>query len=70
MIEYVFCTHEGFTLNPYGEEIENCQLLGRALGKSEKEALNNLISECPWIIKNGYHPEKIFVVVSVIKAEK
>lgn len=32
MREYMFYTTEGETLNPYGDVIENCQILGRAIG--------------------------------------
>lgn len=52
MKEYVFYTAEGFTQAPNGEDIENCQLLGRAFGNDKNEALSNLQKENPWI-KDG-----------------
>ena len=42
MTEYIFYTTEGFTQAPDGEDIENCQLLGRAYGKDKHDALSNL----------------------------
>jgi len=58
MTEYIFYTTEGFTLAPDGENIENCQLLGRAYGKDKHQALENLIKENPWIEKRGFEPNK------------
>ena len=54
MKEYMFYTTEGVTLNPYGDVIENCQVLGRAIGECKTDALSNLLSENPWITANGY----------------
>ena len=42
MTEYIFYTTEGFTQAPDGNDIENCQLLGRAYGKGKHDALSNL----------------------------
>ena len=55
MSEYIFYTTEGFTQAPNGNNVENCQVLGRAFGKNIKEARCNLIKEnrrrgnSPWI---------------------
>lgn len=54
MAEYIFYTTEGFTQAPDGEDIENCQLLGRAYGKDEHDALSNLLKENPWIKERGF----------------
>ena len=56
MTEYIFYTTEGFTQAPDGEDIENCQLLGRAYGKDRHEALANLLKNNPWIKDRGFDP--------------
>ena len=56
MTEYIFYTTEGFTEDPKGEDIENCQLMGRAYGNNQNEALDNLLKENPWIEKQGFDP--------------
>lgn len=62
MREYMFYTTEGETLNPYGDVIENCQILGRAIGTCQADALNKLLAENSWITKNGYDPMCFLVV--------
>ena len=37
MSEYIFYTTEGFTQAPNGNNVENCQVLGRAFGKNIKK---------------------------------
>lgn len=59
MIEYIFYTTEGFTQAPDGEDIENCQLLGRAYGIDKHDALSNLLKENPWIKKRGFEPYEV-----------
>ena len=54
MSEYIFYTTEGFTQDPEGDEVENCQLIGRAFGRNENEARNNLLKESPWIKEHGF----------------
>lgn len=55
MNEYLFFTLEGATLPPIeGKEVENCQLLGKANGKTLKEAKSNLLKENPWIEECGF----------------
>ncbi len=54
MKEYIFYTIEGFSQAPDGEDIENCQLLGRSHGKDKQDALQNLLKENPWIEQRGY----------------
>ncbi len=56
MTEYIFYTTEGFTQAPDGEDIENCQLLGRAYGKDRNDALSNLLKDNPWIKERGFGP--------------
>ena len=54
MAEYIFYTTEGFTQDPEGEDMANCQLLGRAFGNNENEAENNLLKKNPWIKEHGF----------------
>lgn len=61
MNEYIFYTPEGYTLAPIESvEIENCQMLGIAIGKDEIEAKNNLLEDDPWIIVAGFNPAKFY----------
>ena len=57
MAEYIFYTTEGFTQDPEGEEVENCQLIGRAFGNNENEAKNNLLKKNPWIKEHSFDKE-------------
>lgn len=54
MKEYFFYTTEGFTQAPNGEDVENCQVLGRAKGHNEMEARKQLTKEHPWIKRYGF----------------
>ena len=56
MTEYIFYTTEGYTQAPDGEDIENCQLLGRAYGIDKHDALQNLLKENSWIENRGFDP--------------
>lgn len=67
MANYIFFTPEGVTLNPHGDEIENCQLMGRASGSCIEEALNNLLDENPWIRVNGFSPSEFIAEEIVYK---
>ena len=57
MAEYIFYTTEGFTQDQDGEEVENCQLIGRAFGNDENEAKNNLLKENPWLKEHSFDIE-------------
>ena len=59
MAEYIFYTAEGFTQDPNGKDVENCQLLGRAYGENINQALDNLFKENPSIREHGFDPHKI-----------
>ena len=71
MTEYIFYTTEGFTQAPDGDDIENCQLLGRAYGKDKHDALSNLLKEKPWIKERDFEPCEIICkeLVSTSNAE-
>lgn len=71
MAEYIFYTTEGFTQAPDGEDIENCQLLGRAYGKDKHDALSNLLEKKPWIKERGFDPYEAICkeLASTVNAE-
>lgn len=54
-----FYTNEGFAQDPAGNDVENCQLIGRAFGDNVEEARNNLIKENSWIKEHGFDEEKL-----------
>ena len=54
MARFIFYTTEGTTEAPDGEDIENCQMLGYADGKTLNEALESLLRENTWIKECGY----------------
>ena len=43
MNHYIFYTSEVFSLTPLGEDIENMQILGFALGVSAEKAMKSLL---------------------------
>ncbi|MBE6331053.1 MAG: hypothetical protein E7070_01925 [Bacteroidales bacterium] len=61
MAEFVIYTTEGFTQDPNGNDIENCQMLGEACGNNLDEAKDNLLKENPWIAKAGFNRSKFIV---------
>ena len=55
MNEYVFYTTEGFTYAPNENyEVENCQVLGCAVGSNANEAQRLLLKENQWINEAGF----------------
>ena len=68
MSEYIFYTTEGFTQDPEGDEVENCQLIGRAFGGNENEAKKILLKESPWIKEHGFD-EEMFIVKELAPCE-
>lgn len=59
MNEYIFYTAEGVTYPPIQDkEVENCQVLGRALGKNVREARTELGKKSPWIKDCGFDMKK------------
>lgn len=70
MSEYIFYTTEGFTQAPNGNDVENCQVLGRVMGKNEKEAKSNLLKENPWIEEMGFDTADIIVKQLLTEEQK
>ena len=54
MKEFVFYTFEGYTESPTEQTVENLQILGFEKGVNEKQAKENLISQCGWIKETGF----------------
>jgi len=54
MNKYIIYTTQGYCESPDGEEISNCQVLGKALGSDEDDAVDRLFDEQPWIQQSGY----------------
>ena len=59
--EYLIYTTEGATIAPNDEvQIENCQLLGRAIGEDLSEAVDNMFEEQKWLKLAGFNPDECF----------
>ena len=54
MHEYIFYTFEGYTESRTGEEVENCQVLGYAMGADVRSAKAELLRSNPWIEEKGF----------------
>ncbi len=52
MKKYIFFTCDGSTMDPDGNETENCQILGWAKGSSETDAFQNFRKENKFV--NNY----------------
>lgn len=70
MSEYIFYTTEGFTQAPNGNDVENCQVLGRAIGKNETEAKYNLFKENPWIEEAEFDTTNMIVKQLLTEEQK
>lgn len=54
MKTFIFYSLEGYTESPTHDEVENCQLLGEASGRTAKEALDHLVEKNGWIKECGF----------------
>lgn len=61
MNEYIIYTTEGFTQDPNGNDIENCQVLGEACGDNLVEAKDNLLKNNPWIAEAGFNRSEFII---------
>lgn len=62
MNEYIFYTAEGHTTAPNESvDVENCQVIGRAVGFTSDEAMKNLLRENRWISEADFNPQEFFV---------
>lgn len=68
MSEYIFYTAEGFTQDPKGNHIENCQLIGRAFGNNMDDAKKNLLKENRWIEEHSFN-EEAFICKELVSCE-
>lgn len=63
---YIFITTQGETTAPNEDyPIDNCQVLGRASGFDEYEALANLYEENDWIQAAGFEKSKIITIRTI-----
>ena len=69
MNEYIFYTTEGSTIAPNEDvNVENCQVLGRTIGRNVEEAQKTLLKDNPWILEAGYNAEE-FIVKQIVTNE-
>lgn len=68
MNKYIIYTPEGYTEDPRGNDIWNCQVLGRAKGNDPDEAIENLLKDNEWITKDGYDRDE-FIVARLHESE-
>ena len=62
MNEYIIYTPEGVTIAPNENYlVENCQVLGYAMGNNTTDAVANLLTENQWIIKAGFVKDKFII---------
>ncbi len=54
MNKYLIYTGQGWTEDPNGERVENCQILGRAEGENEDDALDSFLKNNPWVEESGF----------------
>ena len=60
--EYIIYTPEGVTIAPNDKcVVENCQVLGCALGGTPAEAIDALLRNNPWIAEAGFSREEFIV---------
>ena len=69
MKEYIFYTTEGYTEAPNDENVDNCQVLGRAKGNDVEEAQQKLLKENPWIIETKFDPSE-FMAEQILTSEQ
>ena len=58
MKSFVFYTAEGYTESPFGEQVENYQILGFEKGNTQEEALQKLLKN-DWIERLGFKRAEI-----------
>ena len=62
MKEYIIYTPEGVTIAPKEDYlIENCQVLGCALGRDPQDAINNLLKGKQWIAEAGFSKDQFII---------
>ena len=60
--EYIIYTPEGVTIAPNVKcAVENCQVLGCALGENPAEAVDVLLRDNPWILEAGFSRDEFIV---------
>ncbi len=59
MNKYIIYTFEGNCQDPYGNDIFNCQLLGRIVAYDKEEAIQKFIAENEWVSRSGFSPDRM-----------
>lgn len=58
MNKYIIYTPQGWCEDPNGNDVHNCQLLGRSYGENKEDAINRLFTEEQWIAEHGFDKEE------------
>ena len=61
MNKYIIYTTEGYCEDPRGNEVSNCQLLGRVVATDKDKAIEQFLRDNQWVIKDGYDPEEFCI---------
>lgn len=71
MNEYIIYTMEGQTMAPNTYvNVENCQVLGHAMGISSDNAIDNLFDDNPWIETAGFDKSECLGVQILSNTQK
>lgn len=54
MNKYLIYTTEGYCEDPNGDEVANCQLLGRVEANDKAEAIDKFFTAEPWLEIKGF----------------
>ena len=69
MNEYIFYTSEGHTCAPNEYyEVDNCQVIGKVFGRTQDDALKNLLKDNDWIDKANFNHQE-FVGKQILTEE-
>lgn len=61
MNKYIIYTTEGYCEGPNGNEVCNCQLLGRVMATDEDEAVKYFLRDNQWVLEYGYSPDEFCI---------
>lgn len=56
MNKYLIYTTQGYCEDPIGNEIDNCQVLGRIEATDRKEAIDKFLKDHEWVQRSRYSP--------------
>lgn len=61
MNKYIIYTPEGYCEDPNGNDVCNCQVLGKVEAIDKKAAVKKLFEEQSWIEEDGFSPDEVYV---------